>query len=290
MTHHAKLFPLAALALLSAAGPARSTEIMRWQRMPLAIPLNVGEERIIFVDRNVRVGVPATISDRLRVQTAAGAVYLRASERFASSRVQLKDVATGAVILLDVAAGSAQDGQPPLEPIRIVDANAASSTTRSDSTRAEASATPPEADAPLPILLTRYAAQSLYAPLRAIETVAGVVRVGLRHDLALDGLLPSAPVQASALAAWRYGDVRVSAVRLRNTSTRWLVLDPRELQGDFAAATFQHATLGPLGTPEDTTVVYLVTQGRDLLRALPPAVAPFDASLNLPSPGDRNEK
>lgn len=291
MTHHATpLLSLAALALMSAITPARATEVLHWQRMPLAVSLNVGQERVVFVDRNVRVGVPATISDRLRVQTAAGAVYLRASEHFPPTRLQLKDASTGAVILLDVGAGPAPKGQPPLEPVRIVDAVAANPPTRSDPASTDSSA-PPGDETPLPIALTRYAAQSLYAPLRAIEPVAGIARVGLRRDLALEDLLPTVPVQAVALAAWRHSDVWVSAVRLRNTATRWLPLDPRELQGDFAAATFQHATLGPRGTPEDTTVVYLVTQGRDLAHALPPAVAAIDPALTLPSmAGGRDEE
>ncbi|MBF3245418.1 DUF3438 family protein, partial [Pseudomonas aeruginosa] len=73
---------LALLGLLAvAAAPvAQAVEILRWERMPLAVPLKVGQERIVFIDRNVRVGVPAGVGKRLRVQSAGGAVYLRASE------------------------------------------------------------------------------------------------------------------------------------------------------------------------------------------------------------------
>ncbi|MFZ3203856.1 MAG: DUF3438 family protein, partial [Pseudomonas sp.] len=56
------------------------------------------------------------------------------------------------------------------------------------------------------------------------------------------------------------------------------------LQGHFLTATFQHSTLGPSGTPEDTTVAYLVTRGHGLAQALLPALAPIDAALNLPEP------
>ena len=57
-------------------------------------------------------------------------------------------------------------------------------------------------------------------------------------------LLPTLPVHAQALAAWRLEDQWVTAVKLTNTSVRWLDLDPRALQGDFVAATFQHPNLG----------------------------------------------
>jgi integrating conjugative element protein (TIGR03749 family) len=137
---------------------------------------------------------------------------------------------------------------------------------------------------PQPVILTRYAAQKLYAPLRTVEPVPGVTRVTLRRDLPLDSLLPTLPVQAQALAAWRLDNLWVSAVRLRNHSAHWLELDPRALQGHFLTATFQHSTLGPSGTPEDTTVAYLVTRGHGLARALLPALAPIDAALNLPVP------
>ena len=74
----------------------------------------------------------------------------------------------------------------------------------------------------------------------------------------------------------------MTAVKLTNTSGRWLDLDPRALQGDFLAATFQHPTLGPAGRAADTTVVYLVTRGHGLAESLLPKVAPIDATANLP--------
>jgi len=76
----------------------------------------------------------------------------------------------------------------------------------------------------------------------------------------------------------------VTAVRLTNSSSGWITLDPRVLQGDFLTATFQHEALGPRGTPEDTTVLYLVTRGRGLAQSLLPAVNRFDPAVHLPQP------
>jgi integrating conjugative element protein (TIGR03749 family) len=135
------------------------------------------------------------------------------------------------------------------------------------------------------VVLIRYAAQNLYAPLRTVEPVAGIGRVNLRRDLALDTLLPTLPVRARALAAWRLEDQWVTAVRLTNTTARWLDLDPRALQGDFVAATFQHPTLGPAGQSSDTTVVYLVTRGHGLAESLLPRISRIDATVNLPPAG-----
>ncbi|MGR0021753.1 TIGR03749 family integrating conjugative element protein [Ectopseudomonas mendocina] len=277
-----RFLPLALAAFaLAPFSTAQATEILRWERLPLALPLRVDQERVVFVERNVRVGVPASLGNRLRVQSAAGAIYLLASEPIEPTRLQLQDADTGTMMLLDIAAEPAQDGQPPLEPVRIIEAASPATAAEADDSSA---ATTPVRATPQPVILTRFAAQNLYAPLRTVEPVPGVVRVTLRRDLPLDTLLPTLPVQAHALASWRLDSLWVSAVRLRNHSSHGLELDPRALQGHFLAATFQHPTLGPRGTPEDTTVVYLVTRGHGLAQALLPAIAPIDAALNLPAP------
>ncbi|RSH69210.1 TIGR03749 family integrating conjugative element protein [Stutzerimonas stutzeri] len=268
-----------ALAPFSAA---QAIELLRWERLPLALPLVVDQERVVFVERNVRIGVPASVGNRLRVQSAAGAIYLLASEPIEPTRLQLQDADSGTVMLLDIAAEPAEDGQPPLEPVRIIEAASAAATSAADDD--STAAAPPVQATPQPVILTRFAAQNLYAPLRTVEPVPGVTRATPRRDLPLDTLLPTLPLQAHALAAWRLDDLWVSAVRLRNNAAHWLDLDPRALQGHFLTATFQHSTLGPSGTPEDTTVVYLVTRGHGLAQALLPAIAPIDAALNLPEP------
>lgn len=278
------------LAILVMAPAAQAVEIMRWERMPLAVPLQVGQERIVFIDRNVRVGVPASVGERLRVQSAGGAVYLRASEPIEPTRLQLQDADSGALILVDIAAEPAKDGEPALEPVRIVEgssstirygdqAEAADATERSQEQPAGRTT---QRETPVPVVLTRFAAQNLYAPLRTVEPLTGVMRVNLRRDLDLGTLLPTLPVRAAAIASWRLEDQWVTAVRLTNNSSGWVTLDPRVLQGDFLTATFQHETLGPRGMSEDTTVAYLVTRGRGLAQALLPAVNRFDPAAHLP--------
>lgn len=96
--------------------PARADEFMKWERIPLQIPLQVGLERVVFVDKNVRVGFPPVLNGKLRVQSTGGAVYLKADSAFPQTRVQLQDVESGEVILLDVTAGE----KGPSEPVRLV--------------------------------------------------------------------------------------------------------------------------------------------------------------------------
>jgi len=263
---------------------SHAVELLKWERLPLAVPLVVGQERVVFIDRNVRVGVPASIGNRLRVQSAGGALYLLAKETIEPTRLQLQDADDGTLILIDIAASP---GDAQLEPVRIVEQETNSPRyggMAPPNLDAPTAATPnPARETPVPVILTRYAAQSLYAPLRTVEPVNGLSRGNLPRNMDMDTLLPTLPVSARALAAWRLEDHWVTAVGLTNTATRWIALDPRALQGDFVAATFQHPNLGPAGDSRDTTVVYLVTRGHGLAQALLPAISPIDATINLPA-------
>ncbi len=134
----------------------------------------------------MRVGFPPSLNEKLRIQSTGGAVYLRAESAFPQTRLQLQDVESGEILLLDVTATA---GKGKLEPVRVVYSGEVSTQRDSQSVRrsgqaagAAADAVPESVDrkaktrypAPLPVLLTRYAAQSLYAPLRTVEPVSGV--------------------------------------------------------------------------------------------------------------------
>jgi len=270
-----------ALILTLVALDARAVETLHWKRLPLAVDLHVGEERVIFTEREMRVGIPGNLKEGLRVQSANGAIYLRALVPLHRVRVQLHDAGSAELVMLDVTATDGQ-GDPPLEPLRIEMTDSAKKT---ETKKEKAPTTLVARQAvPAPILLTRTAAQNLYAPLRAIEHVEGIRRVTVRTDLDLSTLMPTLPIACRVLAAWKLDESTVTAVLLRNTSRNTLQLDPRQLQGDFVAATFQHPYLGPRGEATDTTVLYLVTQRRSLAESLLPA------SLQSAPGGSSDEK
>ncbi|EHD22945.1 MULTISPECIES: TIGR03749 family integrating conjugative element protein [Brenneria] len=264
------LLPLTATFIAPAA---HADELMKWERIPLPIPLAVGKERVLFVDKNVRVGFPPALNDKLRVQSSGGAVYLKADSAFPQTRLQLQDVESGEFILLDVTA----EENGPTEPVRLVysgDVTSVSSDKDNAVATGEESSTPGadngtqtkrkpvKYNAPLPIVLTRYAAQSLYGPVRTVEAVPGIHPVNPHLPKRITTLYPSEPVAVTPLGGWGIGRRNVVALKVQNTASRKIVLDPRNLQGQFVTATFQHRFLGPVGTPEDTTTLYLVTAGR----------------------------
>ncbi|EIK69040.1 integrating conjugative element protein, PFL_4704 family [Pseudomonas synxantha BG33R] len=257
------------VALLLGGAAAQAVELMHWERLPLAVPLVINQERVVFVDEDVRVGVPSTLTGKLRVQSTGGTLYLRASEAIAPTRLQLQSVATGEIILLDIAA---TPGDQPLEPVRII------KNAPVQATETESSTAPVPERTPIPVALTRYAAQSLYAPLRTVEPLPGIRRVPFKLGAELPPLLPTENVSSTPIAAWRLGDYWVTAVKLCNRSSETVQLDPRRLQAKLFAVTFQHVFLGPVGSAEDTTIVYLVTRGAGLEQAvlLPPVARGAD--------------
>ncbi|AXC87607.1 TIGR03749 family integrating conjugative element protein [Salmonella enterica subsp. enterica serovar London] len=253
------------LLILLVALPLHAVELVKWERIPLPVALNIGQERIVFVDRNVRVGYPAALEGKLRIQSSNGTLYLLASQPFAATRLQLQDTENGELMLLDV---SASKGEHIREPMRIV-------REEKKTTDAKPDAVPePLPSTPLPVALTRYAAQMLYAPLRTVEPLPGVQPEGVRLAKTITTLLPALPVSTIPIGGWRLDPYHLAAIRLQNKSATRLELDPRQLQGRFYAASFQHRWLGPSGSAEDTTVLYLITRNQRLEQAILPEPAP----------------
>ncbi|MCX2695076.1 TIGR03749 family integrating conjugative element protein, partial [Pseudomonas sp. DCB_CB] len=175
-------------------------EVKYWDRLPLAVPLTVGQERVLMLDEDVRVGLPSAIAGKLRVQSVGGTVYLRAAETLPPTRLQLQSVKSGDIILIDI---EALEGSEALEPVRIVG--------QASVPGVEAAKEAAPAATPVPVVLTRYAAQNLYAPLRTVAPLPGVRRVPLSDAVAFSSLLPTERVSIKALAAWRLGDYWVTA-------------------------------------------------------------------------------
>ncbi|PHM44467.1 conjugal transfer protein [Xenorhabdus szentirmaii] len=109
-------FWLGLVSLLGFSVGTKADELMKWERIPLSVTLKVGQERIIFADRNMRVGVPPSLSDKLRVQSAGGAIYLKARQSFSPTRLQLQDSENGEIILLDIRTAKTA----PTEPVRLI--------------------------------------------------------------------------------------------------------------------------------------------------------------------------
>ena len=273
----------ALVASLMAVTSAHATDIRHWKREPIDIKLPVGTERIMVFGHEVRVGLPPNITDPkvLRAQSTGGAVYLKAKKPFDTQRVQVQDMQTGQILLFDLSAVP----QASHETVKIqVDRDStATSSGSGDSDQATSDSVqhkpvPAEAfpggsihqGAPIPVALVRHAAQALYSPQRIVAGSNRIHRIAVEHR-GISGLLPAYPVAAKPLAAWREAPYTVTAIEITNRDpNRTFRLDPRNLAGDFYAASFMHDTVGPAGRLADTTTLFTVTKNGALADALTP--------------------
>ena len=105
MTPVLRMLALCLVCALCLLERANAIEVLRWERLPLSAQLVVGQERVILIDRAVRVAVPTPVRELLRVQSAGGALYLKAAAPFPTTRLQLQDTESGGLVLLELAAG-----------------------------------------------------------------------------------------------------------------------------------------------------------------------------------------
>jgi len=227
---------------------------IQWQKTPIAITLSVGEERLVHFRAPVSVGLPATLESVLRTQTVNGTVYLMAKAAFGSTRVMVREIDSGQVYLFDLSASTSSGTTSGVTsgntaPIVVTLDEPGTAENRLGETDNGARHGY--------VSLTRFAAQQLYAPMRLLSAVPGIVRVPVQRGSV--ALVPGDTVEAQPLVAWRAGHLYVTALKLSNRSRKAQVLDPRTLRGAWLSAAFQHARLLPAGDEADTTAVYLVS-------------------------------
>lgn len=249
-------FPLLSFAQVDDTA-SNVPERVVWNKAPIAIPLVVGEERLVHFPDSVSIGLPQSLTPLLRSQSINGTLYLLAKQAFESTRVMVRSETDGPIYVLDISAAPGGSDSRSLPDVQVLlkspqespqDAGADQWTSDNRSQSVGYAA------------LTRYAAQQLYAPTRLIPRQPGVVAIPVNLepvDLVLGGKIEAVPV-----AAWKAGLRYVTAVKLINRTQSPVVLDPRELRGSWLAATFQHNRLLPAGSEADTTAVYLVSDRR----------------------------
>lgn len=225
-----------------------------WDKTPIPLTLPVGIERQVRFPKPVRVGVPAALNQTLRTQSADKTVYWQAQAPFENTRVLVKEIESGRTDLFDLRAVAEGGSVAPIEILTSGSEPSSEGVGTAEVLDGESA----EGDSPGYVALTRFAAQQLYAPTRLLGDLPGVARTPLATTRPVP-LLRGGKVGAIPIAAWRSADYYVTAVRLTNLTHAPVVLDPRDLRGQWLTATFQHARLLPAGDEADTTCLYLIS-------------------------------
>ena len=253
-------FPLLSFAQVDDAALSTQERVV-WNKAPIAIPLVVGEERLVHFPDSVSIGLPQSLTPLLRSQSINGTLYLLARQAFEPTRVMVRPETDGPIYVLDISAAPGGADSRSLPDVQVLLQSPQKPPQDSSENAGADQSTSGNRSQPLGYAaLTRYAAQQLYAPTRLIPRQPGVVAIPVNPepvDLVVGGKIEAVPV-----AAWKAGLRYVTAVKLINRTQSPVVLDPRELRGSWLAATFQHNRLLPAGSEADTTAVYLVSDRR----------------------------
>jgi integrating conjugative element protein (TIGR03749 family) len=227
-----------------------------WTKVPLAITLPVGRERLVSFPVPVRAGLPPELGPEvLRTQIVGDTVYWTALQPFSAQRVQIQATESGNVYLVDLAASRDASALPHIA-VSIPETPTAAEV--SGSVAVPPVAAPPPPKTPDYATLIRLAAQQLYGPARLRRVPEGVHRAPVTGGTGRL-LVRGGAIEATPLAAWRAGALYLTAVQLRNRTYDPIDLDPRRLRGRWLAAAFQHPRLAGWGDLRDTTAVYLIS-------------------------------
>jgi len=247
------------LTLASTTVLADASERVLWDKRPINVHLQVGNERIIHFPDDVRYWLPDTVKRHVSVLAANGVLYIRAMEPFPTTRLRIQGLNDQQVYLLDITASESAAVSDEL--IVMTKKN-----TRNRSKEATAYRTTED----WRIRLTRYAAQQLYAPERLVDGDSAIKRIPVESKTSVP-LIRGGLIEAVPIASWQGHGLTVTAIRVSNLSRQSLqlqfdrsdslqALDLSYLvRGDWLTATLQHDRLGAMGDETDTTTLYLVS-------------------------------
>ncbi len=251
--------------LLSLADTPPQSRVV-WDKRPIPITLTVGQERLVHFPSDVRYWMPESIRDRVSMLSANGVVYITAHMPLETTRIRVQSLVTHTMYLLDL---NTSDIEQHRSDIVVTDQDFVENVAKQASSNDTASS------GDWFVRLTRYAAQTLYAPERLHPSDRDITSIRLAHLHSLP-LIRGGFIKAIPLRSWRGGGYTVTAVQLRNLTSehidivheatraeramhRLLVLD-EDIRGDWLALTTQHRALAPRESGGEWTTLYVISQ------------------------------
>lgn len=251
------------LVLIQGQMVSAATTRLVYTDRPMTLSLRIGHEHRVVFPEPVTVQVPVVATQSLQsMQPTSDTVYWKPTEVMDANRVLAFSSDQQRIYLLDVSASvdaSTQDytiDNPVLKP------QSTHGQTQAPQEQQPAYAQETRLENPPAIVLTRFASQTLYAPTRLIPKDRRIQRVRIKPHPQQWPLIRSTKGEALSVethAAWRGFGMYVTAVSVVNRSPLTVELDMRNVRGNFRHLTPQHTWLGPHGSDEDRTVIYLVS-------------------------------
>lgn len=242
--------------LLTLSLPVMAEEVTKvWNNEPLTIHIKTGQEIRIIFPTAVELQVPMGITQHLEsLAPNPAVVYWRAVQPIESGRILAPSLDGEDLYIIDlIASESGIDQHITIEHPRRVLAKKGSETT----------APAPVRDDPAEVILTRFVAQLLYAPERLLPNNLHINQLPtpeLPADFPLLRATRGEAYQVEAVGQWFGYDRYITAVMITNQGAVAVPMDMSNVRGRFTHLTPHHRYLGPNGTLEDRTTLYLVSR------------------------------
>lgn len=252
MTCKQGLFAFFVLACLNTS-IAAATEHVLWDKTPIRIMLPLNQERLVRLPSAISI-VDSELDEQVGVVKIQDALYFNAHTAFANKRLVVQLMPNGEAIVFSLSAQEDASNTAPIEVLIDESDNLEKSPTLTTSSNINA------------VTLTRFAIQSLYSPERLLVTPPEITRTPMltqRHITLVYG----ASITAKPLISWHANDLYVTAIELKNDLNKQVIIDPRQVLGNWQTTTFYPTnTLAGRGNKETTTV--FVTSSRPFGEAL----------------------
>jgi integrating conjugative element protein (TIGR03749 family) len=252
---------LSCCAAMLSAHPTHADVTKVWNNEPLTLNIAVGQEVRVIFPTNVDLQVPLAITNQLQsLAPNRQMIYWKALEGFDKSRIVATADDGKDVYIIDLLAtdNGIADNIVIEDPSRVLQVAPVQAEMEWNETE-ESTTTLTD---PAEIVLTRFVAQTLYAPDRLLPSDNNIVMLSKPKLPANFPLLQSAKgesYQLEVLGSWMGYGAYITAVQIKNASNKRIDVNPERVRGNFTHITPQHLYLDAAGTWDDSTVLYLVS-------------------------------
>lgn len=225
---------------------ALDTEHVVWDKTPIPLELSLNEERLVQFPQAVKI-IDNEAKEKITVLKVQDTLYLKGKETFQNKRLLVQLMPQGEIIILNLSTNEKTHENAPVDILL----------DNPENTTEEIKDTANTFDLNA-ISLSRFAIQSLYSPERLLVIPEGVGRIPMQTRKQVS-LFYGASIEARPLISWHGGQFYVTAVELKNLLNKEVIIDPRQMLGNWQTASFYPTnSLAPRGK-RDTTTAFLVS-------------------------------
>lgn len=227
-------------------------EHVLWDKMPISFQVPVGSERIIsFPDKIILNNIDNNLTrDKVSILNNQGSLYIKAKKVFSPVRVAVTMQSTKDVVLVDISS-SENASSKHLEVILNKKQQVAENDRENDSSSKHASIDY--------VGLMRFAIQELYSPERLLTANNRFNRTPMYTEKSIP-LYWNKPIMALPVSSWSSDNLYVTAILLKNTSSRKVDLTLDDIRGSWLAASFYPSDyIDAKGKRQDRTTLFLIS-------------------------------